>query len=83
VAFYQLEKKHLYEANVIMNSAMQLNALLGQAIPAVILTFAEMAILSKEYFFNLTHISVFVVGFFLFIPLILAFSIDFKNGSCD
>ncbi|MFP1807451.1 MFS transporter [Lonsdalea quercina] len=81
VAFYQLEKKKLYEANVIMNSAMQLNALIGQAIPSVILTVTDMSVLYENNKFNFMYISVFIVCIFLFIPFVLAFSIKYKNWS--
>jgi MFS family permease len=70
-SFYRLKKEKLYKANVLNNSVMQLNAMFGQSIPALLSVFIDF----KSINFMYLDAFILVTCALLLIPLINSFFI--------
>ncbi|MBD2779451.1 MFS transporter [Xenorhabdus szentirmaii] len=71
VAFYEIKKEDLYKANTLNNSVMQLNAMLGQSIPALLSTVINF----NENGLMYLYVYISIVCILLLIPFINSFFI--------
>ncbi|WP_323834845.1 MFS transporter [Photorhabdus africana] len=78
VAFYELNKEILYQANILNGAVMQLNSMLGQSIPALLFTVIEFngGLAVNGVFYLYSYVS--IVCFLLFIPFLNSFFIKNK-----